>query len=623
MSRKTSIKKDKTAAFAEIFYGIMLALITGVMPLILHLTIRSVPVDLRHITTGRDPDMPNIYVDFFVYGKSLVLVGAAIAMVFHCLATWLTGAQVLKFKPYLKRVPVILSLVYLAFVFISAIASSYNQTAWFGTIYREEGALMWLIYVVVFVAAMLYVREPKHTKPILWGLAFSSILMGIVGFSQLIGRDILETNIMIAIMTWGIEVQDFATVFDIAHGTLFNPNTFGKYTAMVAPILLICGFVYDGKIYVKIAMLIGGALMLIGIFASGSLGGLIGIITATAAVVGTYVCGLFYRKKQNAIRAGLAFGGVAVIISLAILFVPPLNHRFTTLINRLQEAAAAETTANIRFSFYGNNIYIYRGQGQLLNLTVNSWEEEGWMTVRDGTGAELAPLNITDLPQQESTLYEFAIPGSEGLTVIRTPDFFLVNTTAQNNPFFLRYDNNRLYGLSRLGTATTNLSEPVSAWGFEGRETWGSGRGFIWSRSFPLMPSRILIGSGPDTYVNIFPHHDFSGLHLTFGDPYHLVDKAHNIFLQTWITTGGISAIALFGLFFFYIFTTFISLVKSRGETVYCYGLRLGLLAGISGFVMAGMATDSTVGSTGVFFVLLGMGYGINYFIKQKNQSDI
>jgi len=177
----------------------------------------------------------------------------------------------------------------------------------------------------------------------------------------------------------------------------------------------------------------------------------------------------------------------------------------------------------------------------------------------------------------------------------------------------------RIYGLWVNNMHLIDLREPVPAWGFYGRETWGSSRGYIWSRSFPLMPRRAIIGSGPDTFVNVFPVYDLVGTQRFFGNPYQIVDKAHNIFIQTWISTGGISALALFGLFGHYLFTTFISLVKSKKEPLFSYGLRLGLLAGVSAFVMSSMATDSTIGSTGVFFVLLGMGYGLNAFVKSAN----
>jgi O-antigen ligase len=121
-----------------------------------------------------------------------------------------------------------------------------------------------------------------------------------------------------------------------------------------------------------------------------------------------------------------------------------------------------------------------------------------------------------------------------------------------------------------------------------------------------------VIGSGPDTFINIFPHHDLINKLRFYEYAYETVDKAHNLYIQTWITTGGVSALALVFLFGNYIVRAFVSLVKSKGESRFSYGLRLGLLAGISAFCVSSLATDSTIGSAGVFYVLLGLGYATN-----------
>ena len=628
MSTKNKKINPDSWAFSDLLYGAMLALVVGVMPLIVHITVRAVPVDVRHLITGNNPEMPYVYGDVFAYGKSVVLVIAAVVMLFYFVASQATSGKLPPFKLHLKRAPIFLSLVYLAFVLISTLIPGYSYTAWFGTFDRGEGAIIWLMYFIVFTAAMLYVRELKYTKPIIWGLTFSSILMGIAGVTQLFGNNILATGPMVSLITSGVDVERFGERFVIAHGTLYNPNTFGKYTAMVAPILLLCGFVYEGKLYTKALILLGGALMLVGIFASGSLGGLIGIIAAVGILVITYVCHFLFRglkTKEGRLglaKTGLAFCVVAIIVSVSLVFVAPLNYRFTTLLNRLQEAAAAETATQERFAFDGAKMMAYRGTDRLFELTVHSFDDsENWFTVRDGTGAEVVPLEITRIVPQGRTIYEFNVPNFSAITVDRRPEIFLVGTPRQRNPYFLVFNNGHIYARDHRGQNLFNPSQPVPAWGFEGRETWGSSRGYIWSRTFPLMPSRILFGRGPDTFINAFPYHDMTGLHLAFDNPYQVVDKAHNLFLQTWVSTGGISAIALFALFFLYMATTFWSIIKSQGEPRYCFGLRLGLLAGVSGFVMSSMATDSTIGSTGVFFVLLGMGYGLNWFLKNQGET--
>jgi len=531
---------------------------------------------------------------------------------------------------------------------------------------------------------MFYVRNTKYAKPLLWGLCFSSIIMGIVGVSQLIGRDLFATGncpfqwaingilgyerIENGLVPWLVTYRvtnpftqelmrpyDFNTIFQIAHGTLFNPNTFGKYTAMMAPVLLVAGVFYPlsgrtgqksnadasgivGKLWhilllvlrtiirswQKILLLIAGALMLVGIFASGSLGGLVGVIAATGALVVTFLVRVAYSlvKKTGAFdpkqtgMVALGFGGLVIVTILALLFVTPLNERVTTLFARLQEAAAAEAAIVERFNFDGNVMYLDTEDGRIFTLTVNHLtpDPEGWKSIVDADGVELIPFQraITEVHGFEG--YAYDLPGIGVMMIERNLDFynlFTIQTADLRFTFFLTLHNGNI-AARRQGGNPQPL--PVPSWGFTGREAWGSGRGFIWSRTFPMMPRRVIIGTGPDTFVNVFPNHDTVGRMAAFNHPGMTVDKAHNIFLQTWITTGGISAILLYGLFIYYLLTTFWSLVKSKSEPLFSFGIRLGLLSGVAGFVMASMATDSTVGSTGVFFVLLGMGYGLNYY---------
>jgi len=488
---------------------------------------------------------------------------------------------------------------------------------------------------------MFYVREPKYTKPILWGLTFSGIVMGAIGVSQLFGDGFFATDLAARMLTSGVELTGVAPGeeirlnlnFEIAHGTLFNPNTFGKYTAMVAPILLISAAVYKGNdtetLIMRILMTIGGVLMLVGVFASGSLGGLIGISAATGVLVITYVCGLFARsvnRGKGVARVGLTFAGVAAAACVAILFIPQLNYRATTLFSRLQTAAAAETTTAERYVFDQNNIFIYRGEERLLSIeiTVDEITHDNipsWRIVRDGAGNIVENSGRTQPTPESPMAYVYNVPGARPVTITRWSNIFGVESAGQAHPFFLVMQDGYVHGFRPPEGERVNLGVPVPAWGFEGRERWGSSRGYIWSRTFPLMPRRTIIGSGPDTFTLAFPYTDMAGLHLAFENPYQIVDKAHNLFLQTWIATGGISVIALFGLFGHYLLTTFWSIVRSKNEETHIYGLRLALLSGISAFVMSSMATDSTIGSTGVFFVLLGMGYGLNEWLKKQGQS--
>lgn len=618
--------------FRDILYGLLLVIVVGVMPLIVRFADRRTPPDIvwlmGHVS----------HFDMFTVWKAAFIGVPAIIMVAYLLLDWLAGGKIPKLKPYVKKVPVMLGLGFLFLALVSTLFSSYRHTAWFGAKHREEGFLMWVAYFVVFTTAMLYVRHPKYAKPIIAALTFSSIIMGAIGVSQLMGVDFFNTGFASWLVTLGTRAERVGANFTIAHGTLFNPNTFGKYTAMVAPILLVAGATAKARVWQRILVLLGGILMFVGIFASGSLGGLIGVITATMVLVITYICSLIFAPKVEDApkgKTGLVLGifaGAVLLGAVAVFAVPQLNHRVTTLINRLQEAAAAETRTVERIHFYGNSKYVTLDGQAVYTVTLHGLEMDvdHWVTVYDSTGTPVTPVETEYAALQK--VYTFAFENRE-IRVEKIDGFALIAQDAprHGNNFIFTLEDERLHivrfhireGMSifdilEAGHAT-DISQPIPAWGFYGRETWGSSRGYIWSRSFPLMPRTAIIGTGPDTYFNVFPHHDAGGLQLAFNNPYTIVDKAHNMFLQTWITTGGISAIVLFALFGHYIFTTFFALVKAKAKND-LFGLRLGLLAGISGFVMASMATDSTIGSTGVFFVLLGLGYGLEYFVKKEEK---
>ena len=656
--------------YMDIIIGTMLIVVVGIMPLIVRYASVTTPPELVMVRGST-------YSDVFSYWKGWTLAISAIVIAFFCVSDWITGGKLPNFKEILRKPPIILALVFLFFAIVSTIFSNYTYTSLVGTYTRREGLLTWITYFIVFFAAMFYTRETKYAKWIMYGLLFSSIVMGVIGMTQLVNRDFLATPFaaglilsreriaQILALGWPREYIVASPEFDIAYGTLFNPNTFGKYTAMVAPVLLLVALTINSKLYIKAIFLIGSGLMFVSLFASGSLGGLVGVATSTLVLTGTFACRFIYGrikynvasntndneksliKKSNAFL--LAIPGLTIILIIAILFVPMLNERVSFLFNRLNTAMRAETHSGYRYAIDGDTITVFRAGEKLYSVRANeelfATTTENWITVFDGTGQELPLVQRSYLgpPVHRGTIimhrlhgrphnqigYAFNIPNYRTIIITQTPmGTFTVD--APQHQFHLSFRDGKIYGRSFLGIhgvdpegGWIDMSEPVPAWGFYGRETWGSARGMIFSRTFPLMPRHTIIGSGPDTFVSLYPQHDILGLQVGHNNPYLLVDKAHNFFLQTWVTTGGISAIALFGIFFHYILTTFWGVVTFKGKDLFAFGLSFGLLAGVSAFVMSSMATDSTIGSTGVFFVLLGTGYGINAYIRTLQGDEL
>jgi len=632
--KKVDVISQDVNTISDWIYGGLLLIVVAIMPLVVRVTLIPAPPEFIAMY-GRTAQ-----VDFFSYYKGWLLgVPATFIVIYFLVELFFEKYKGFNFMSRISKPEVIASLVFLWMALLSAIFSSYRHTSWRGAIDRGEGVWILLAYFIVFFATLFYVRKDYHAKLIIYGLTFSSIIMGLVGLSQFLERDIFLTGFGQWFLALGVpahareaalEGDGIGTVFEMAYGTLYNPNTFGKYTAFVAPILMAAGLFYDegGKkgIIARVAFFLGGGLMLIGVFGSRSLGGFVGIAVAIGITVVTIIIRFFYqmknRKKEEGTGSGsgklpmgawVAGAGVVVVLVASLFLIPVVNDRFTLALTRFDEALRGEIRPMDEMNFAGDRFTLVAGGQERFTLVMSEGYE--WQ-IYDALD-QIIPLayRLDPIAEGGPDRYIYSIPGYRNITIEKFPD------AVSYQRIGLRYVDGRIYGISP-NERLIDMHVPVPARGFYGREYWGSNRGYIWSRTFPLMSSRLIVGSGPDTFTQVFPQNEFIAKMFLWGNPHIPVDKAHNIFLQAWITTGGISAIALLILFGYYLLTTFISLIRSKKEEGnFFFGLRFGLLAGISAFTVGAMSTDSTIGSSGVFYLILGLGYGINYIVKAKTHA--
>ena|GEM_PF-973058 len=162
--------------------------------------------------------------------------------------------------------------------------------------------------------------------------------------------------------------------------------------------------------------------------------------------------------------------------------------------------------------------------------------------------------------------------------------------------------------------------KPVDSWGFKGRELLGSSRGYIWSRTIPMLKQTILLGHGPDTYAIYYPQYDYVGKLRFLGSVNLIVDKPHNMYLQTAVNTGVLSLLALLALWFGYLLWSARLYYKSNFENIYSVA-GVGIFFGLIGYMVTGLFNDSLVSVAPVFWGLLGTGMACN-FIYSRLQQD-
>jgi hypothetical protein len=139
-----------------------------------------------------------------------------------------------------------------------------------------------------------------------------------------------------------------------------------------------------------------------------------------------------------------------------------------------------------------------------------------------------------------------------------------------------------------------------------------SGRGYIWIRSLQMAPQTALLGRGPDTFTLYFPNSD---PYKAFYNPYArseiLIDKPHNLYIQSWLNLGGLATLAFLALLGMHFVRTLRLLRRARpaGEA---WVLALGLFAGWCAYLLAAFFYDSNVSVAPVFWVLFGLSLSMN-----------
>jgi O-antigen ligase len=130
----------------------------------------------------------------------------------------------------------------------------------------------------------------------------------------------------------------------------------------------------------------------------------------------------------------------------------------------------------------------------------------------------------------------------------------------------------------------------------------------------PLALKYPVIGAGPDAYSLVFPQDDVGGKMRYMGNPYIIVDKPHNMYLQIAVNTGMLSLLAFLAMMALYAKDALgqASRGLAPGEEPWAYGLRIGIFSGVCGYLGAGLSTDSVVSVAPIFWIALGMGFALN-----------
>lgn len=644
--KKTGIIEETFADFKarDFFIFIMLVFIIGIIPLIVrYVKLPTNPDELQLIKSINFDEGSD---DLFAYYKSGCLIAAAVLLCFFYIYRYFTSNMSFKWKTAVKNPVVIAFGIYIFTAVLSVALSQFKHTSIYGISQRYEGIFALLTYMVIFYAVFDFVKSRFRAKLVLCILLTSSFIISLIGLSQFFGRDVFAgyyTNTELAkgfpqgllapFVLGGTEPDstmsyynivkeyggDLAPAFKDIYATLYNPNCAGLYAAMLASLFLFTGLYWPKGKKFKYVLLSMSALLCFIMVGAKSSGGLLGF--AVAIVIGLVLSIVhFLRRQANAnptsetgyasmTAKGLGFAAAIICAAVIILFVPPVRNNLETMVYKFYAYTNPENTFFLQdLRIEDQTVEIETKSG---SLTIDSSRGIGDLVFYDPDGSPLTYIE-TAMPDRQNPVDYYKSSAFGDVLVQRILNKASIQFSGEIFLFSVD-ENNRITALNNRDKPV-DISMEVPSIGFEGYELFASGRGYIWSRSLPLVFDNLVLGSGPDTYALAFPQNDIVGKLRYLGNPYITVDKPHNYYLQVCVNTGLVSLLALLFIFAAYVFRTIFSLIKAPDEN---FGLRLGLLAGICSYLVSSLATDSTVSVSPVFWAILGLGYGVEALSKK------
>ncbi|GAB6137119.1 O-antigen ligase family protein [Halanaerobaculum tunisiense] len=576
---------------SNIIYLLPLSFIIGVVPLIVFA--KQIKLD------GVVVDYWSKEIDFFAYYKMIAFLFAS-AIAIGLFLIYLYRTKKIKQTYYYLAIE-----VYLICIMLSTYYSAVPEVAIWGFPERYEGALVLVGYLLVLFITINLVDYEKDIKFLFTSLFLSAIIISLVGLTQYFGFDLFTTvfgkKFILPTELYNI-IDKININFDSIFATLYNPNYVGSYTGMLLALGTALYILVTDK---RTKMVLGILNLLIfsnwfGCLSRAGLVGGVGAISLLCLLVGQKLI----DKWKSILILGIGFSLVFIMMNYVG------NNRLVQEVFSFQQEAQivtgkqAETIKDIIIDQDQLTIITNETKLQLKLLENNKFlfTDSSGEKIRYNLTEETGVIKLQDNRYQD---YQFKI---------KPKNILHFTYGAKEVNFKIITSPNKELGI--IGFANqVYKTDPVEKWGFAGLERLGSGRGYIWSRSLPLIKDTILTGYGPDTYALYFPQYDNVGKLITFNSTKVIVDKPHNLYLQVAINTGVISLLALVTILGGYFLSSIQLYWTSRLDDFYSK-VGAAVFVACFAYAIAGLFNDSVIGVAPVFWVLLGIGISTNLKIK-------
>lgn len=542
------------------------------------------------------PWFPNksTWTDFFLYGKSKCVHLTALVMV------GILFVDAIRKKNEKHEKEWWLVIIFGILQLLSALCSQLPQQSFFGEIEQYESVWVLLGYLVIGCYAYKCVNKNKNPNIIITAIGIGAILTCVFGLTQLFQLDFFEGDLGKQMLIPGKYAQlreDLRFNFsqdgwEPVYLASYNPNYAGIYLLMILPCIFLCG---NSKF--KVIAIIATICM-------------IGTQSRTVFLTALMILGLWglmvKKSFQKISPKNFFVFGILGITLITVIFVLNRSEKLVFDEHKLQQVVCEKDYVRI---FY---------QGETIRFRKKSVYTGGItheILCEDGT-----PLEV--FLNEETSELDPSDKQFEGLhfNVYEKNGIEYIMFRYGDIPFrFVKSPKNGSYEYVSIYGKIDQIKEAKAI--FKGYEEFLNGRGYIWSRTLPIIIENPLLGTGPDTFLMTFPQDDYvirSNLGHSFFTQ--MITNAHNLYLHMAVQTG-IPALLCF--------LAFISIYMRKSWKLY-FGKEkytqlekngIGIFLGVIGYLICGLTFASSVCTTPIFWLLLGTGIGINKIVAEnKNQ---
>lgn len=613
-TKRAHVPETKTRRYEKIF--IILSLIFfAVYPFIARVTVLAVTADEEYrfsTTNGR-------ICDIALYPKEIAIAAfAAVAILFFAAEMIFPDhpehLDINRFKNI--RLPFIFMLGMLLFASLSFAFSKNREVAFWGVHTEYEGYLALISYLAVCLFGIYYMRKDDAIELLKGFVTIISIVAGALCCVELLWKPILEFRLVQHLIS-SKELRELAesirSLYFTGQSSLMfnNPGFLGGFAALMIPI--------DVALYAeakglprKCLHLAALVLMCVAMYGSHSR-------AAEASLIVSIPIALIPSIRKLKKEAGSMLLPAVIAMVLCIVTVAGMAAAVRAK-NGTQEASGPAAKAERLFKLdkaqLERGMLFFTSGDDTLVCSVDRKKLEEYLSKDTDEKAFVDCISFMDyagnaLGTQYSRFDNNRVDLHLEGVAPADPRFDMITVATEGRMvyFCFGYDGPAQFAMTETGFRSFIQGEKLEdsipqpkVTGLERFYSFGTGRGYIWIQSLPVMKECLLIGKGCGNFAFNFVQNEMVGLLNTNGSTKYVIDRPHNWYIQSFVSNGLPYVLCMLALFVF-VLLRFIVMAK-RKELEH---FDAGLFGACLGFMITGIINDSCVTVNPIFWLLFGV----------------